>query len=141
MNLFISFDWDDRNQVNGFRGMLANPDIQPLNHRDKSVDEDLSAYGTSAIQQEILRKIDLSHVTVCLISQKTRNSAWVNWELEQSRLKGLPILGIILKDQPVSTMQGVPEFFSRYPRYQVHNWGQPQQLNNAIQQAYISRFR
>jgi hypothetical protein len=28
MNIFISFYWDDRDQVNGFRSMLANPDIK-----------------------------------------------------------------------------------------------------------------
>lgn len=135
MNLFISFDWDDRYQVNGFRAMLANPQVAPLSHRDTSVKHDYSEGGPSLIKSAILGKIRQSHVTVCLISQKTRNSDWVNWELERSREHGLPIVGFVLKDQPVKTLQGAPEFFTRYPKYAVHFWGTPQELNVAIQRA------
>ena len=132
MNLFISFDWDDRQQVNGFRAMLANPLVNVLNHRDTSVKHDYSEYGNVVIKNAILGKIRQSQVTVCLISQKTRNSHWVNWELEQSRLHGKPIVGIVLKGQPVATLQGCPEFFSRYPRCPVHSWGGPEGISNAI---------
>lgn len=133
MNLFISFDWDDRDQVNGFRAMLGNPRIAPLSHRDTSVRHDYSEYGNAAIKNAILGKIRQSHLTVCLVSQKTRNSAWVNWELEQSRLHRLPIVGIVLKDQPVRTLRGCPEFFTRYPQCKVYNWGAPAELNGVIQ--------
>lgn len=139
MNLFISFDWDDRGQVNGFRAMLANPQIAMLSHRDTSVRHDYSEYGNVAIKEAILRKIQQSDVTVCLISQKTRNSNWVNWELEQSRMNRLPIVGIVLKDQPVKTLQGCPEFFTRYPQYKVYNWRTPMELNGVIQQGLSAR--
>lgn len=141
MNLFISFDWDDRYQVNGFRAMLANPQIAPLSHRDTSVKYDYSEYGDSKVKDMILSKIRQSHLTVCLISQKTRNSDWVNWELERSRELGLPIVGIVLKEQPVATSKGVPEFFTRYPHYEWHQWNSPQALNAAIQRAYSAKFR
>ena len=139
MNLFISFDWDDREQVKGFRAMLANPQIAPLSHRDTSVHHDYSEYGNAVIKEAILGKILQSHVTVCLISQKTRNSSWVNWELEQSRLQRRPIVGIVLKDQPVKTLDGCPEFFTRYPQYAVYNWGSPTQLNGWIQKTISAR--
>lgn len=132
MNLFISFDWEDRAQVNGFRAMLSNPLVNVLNHRDTSVKHDYSEYGNGAIKNAILGKIQQSQVTVCLISQKTRNSHWVNWELEQSRLRGRPIVGIVLKGQSVATLQGCPEFFSRYPRCPVHLWGGPEGISHAI---------
>nr|VFJ70425.1 MAG: MTH538 TIR-like domain (DUF1863) [Candidatus Kentron sp. FW] len=136
MNLFISFDWDDRDQVNGFRGMLANPDVYALTHRDTSVKHDYSEFGNNAIKQAILYKLNTTHVTVCLISQETRNSQWVNWELEQSRLKNIPIVGIVLKNQPVTTLQGAPEFFIRYGNYRVHSWDSPDELSAIIQQTY-----
>ncbi|MFZ4580663.1 MAG: TIR domain-containing protein, partial [Myxococcota bacterium] len=98
MNLFISFDWDDRDRVNGFRGMLGNPQVRDLSHRDTSVKEDYSEEGKAYIKQHITNKIAVSDVTVCLISHKTRNSGWVNWELECSRLLRKPVVGIVLPD-------------------------------------------
>lgn len=135
MNLFISFDWDDRDQVNGFRGMLANPDVYVLSHRDTSVKHDYSEYGNQGIKNEILRKLRESDVVVCLISQKTRHSHWVNWELEQARLASKGIVGIVLKDQPVKTLAGAPEFFTRYPKYPMHTWDSPQVMSQWISMA------
>jgi hypothetical protein len=137
LNLFISFDWDDRYQVNGFRSMLANPMVYPLNHRDTSVKHDYSEFGNQEIKNQILRKIQQSNVTVCLISQKTKNSDWVNWELEQSRRLGKRIVGIILKDQPVVTLQGCPEFFTRYQAFKVYKWDSPENLRRYIDQSTI----
>lgn len=136
MNLFISFDWDDRDQVNGFRSMLSNPNVIHLQHRDTSVKHDYSEGGNSAIKNAILSKLNNSHVTVCLISQKTKNSDWVNWELEQSRLNGKPIVGFVLKGQPVKTLAGAPEFFTRYQNYSIHPWMQPKEMSSRIQKAY-----
>lgn len=132
MNIFISFDWDDRDQVNGFRSMLANPDIKPLSHRDTSIKHDYSEYGTPEIKRQITRKIAHSDIIICLISQKTKHSDWVNWELEQTRLSGKPIIGIVLKDQPVTTLKGTPAFFSRYNNYKVHPWKTPSEINKII---------
>ena len=66
MNLFISFDWDDRAQVNGFRSMLANPEIEPLSHRDTSIKHDYSELGKKEVKRQILKKMEQSHVVVCL---------------------------------------------------------------------------
>lgn len=133
MNLFISFDWDDRDQVNGFRSMLANPQINMLNHRDTSVKYDYSEDGNQAIKDAISNKINQSDLIVCLISQKTKNSKWVNWELEKVRWLDKPIIGIILKDQPVAIRQGCPDFFIRHSQYEVYDWGTPDELNRYIQ--------
>lgn len=136
MNLFISFDWDDRLQVGGFRSMLSNPQVYNLNHRDTSVRHDYSEFGNQAIKNAILQKIQQSNVTVCLISQKTKNSHWVNWELEQSRLNRKGIVGFILKNQPVSTLQGCPEFFTRYEtNFKVYPWSSPEDMSKRIQEA------
>lgn len=135
MNLFISFDWDDRFQVNGFRSMLSNPMVDSLQHRDTSVKHDYSEFGNQEIKSQILRKIMQSQVVVCLISQKTKNSDWVNWELEQSRIHGKKIVGIILKEQPVSSLQGCPDFFTRYNKYKVYKWGTPEEMRSYIAQA------
>lgn len=135
MRVFISFDWDDRDQVNGFRGMLANPDVRSLEHRDKSIRHDYSEYGASEIKRQIERKIKQSDITVCLISQRTQHSKWVNWELETSRRLGKPVVGVVLKNQPVG--QSIyPEFFRRYPQFEVYGWDEPSRINAALQKAY-----
>lgn len=139
MNVFISFDWSDRDQVNGFRGMLANPQVDDLQHRDFSLRFDYGALGNAAIRQGILAKLTRSHVTVCLISQKTRHSDWVNWELEQSRAHRLGIVGLVLPDQPVATLAGCPEFFTRYSGYTVYPWAVPAQIHGYISQAWANR--
>jgi hypothetical protein len=51
MKLFISFDWNDRAQINGFRSMLANPAIEPLSHRDTSIKHDYSEFGKNEIKR------------------------------------------------------------------------------------------
>ncbi len=135
MNVFISFDWDDRDQVNGFRGILSNPDVRELNHRDNSVKVDYTDAGAGTIRQHILSKIGSSDVTVCLISSKTRGSNWVNWELEASRRLAKPIVGIVLPDHAVKTNTGVPEFFQRYPACEWIQWSTPAVMNDAIRRA------
>ena len=132
MNIFISFDWNDRDQVNGFRSMLANPDIRPLSHRDTSIKHDYSEYGNIEIKRQITRKIEESDIIICLISQRTKHSDWVNWELEQTRLYSKPIFGIVLKDQPVKSLKGAPAFFTRYSNYKVHAWKTPSEINKII---------
>jgi hypothetical protein len=140
MNIFISFDWDDRSQVNGFRSMLANPNVQPLTHRDTSIKHDYSEYGNNEIKRQIERKINESDIVVCLISQKTKHSEWVNWELERSRQNNKSIIGIVLKDQPVKTLAGSPQFFTRYDHFKVHTWGTPFEINKLINRALNSQF-
>ncbi len=135
MNLFISHDWDDRDQVNGFRSMLANPTVDALEDRDTSIKHDYSEDVNKEIKRQISRKIDQSDVTVCLISQRTKHSDWVNWELEQSRLLKKGIVGIVLKDQPVTTLKGCPEFFTRYKHFKIHKWDSPENLEHYINHA------
>jgi hypothetical protein len=59
----------------------------------------------------------------------------VNWELEQAREQHKSIVGIVLKDQPVKTLKGAAEFFTRYTSYQVHHWSTPSELNRIIRNA------
>lgn len=135
MKVFISFDIDDLAQVNGFRGMLENPNLDELSGTDHSVKEDLGGEPRKEIQAAILTKIRTASVCVCLISHKTRNSKWVNWELEQCRLAGKGIVGVVLKEHQVATLAGCPEFFSRYPKYKVVGWGTPAHIQVAIRAA------
>ena len=91
MQIFLSFAYDeDIDQVNGFRGMLENPDAE-INFVDGSCKKDYEGRPDYEIEKYIKSLIDGSSVTVCLISGKTKTSKWVNKELEisQSKNKGI----------------------------------------------------
>ena len=131
MNLFISYDYNDAEKVAGFMGMLANPDIKGIQHRDTSVKHDYTAGGDAAIARAIRAELARADVTVCMVTKKTRKSEWVNWELEQSRTLGLGVLAIALKDIQVAAGD-YHEFFTRYPKYHTYAWGTPEEMNKWI---------
>lgn len=136
MQIFLSFAYDeDKEQVNGFRGMLENPKAN-INFVDGSCKKDYAGKPDYEIDRYIRQLIDRSSVTVCLISGKTKKSKWVTRELDVSRSKGKGIVGIILKgkDSEVSTIHQCPDFFNK-SRYKVYQWGRPEEIESWIQEA------
>lgn len=106
--IFISFDHDDTEKVNGFLGLrniIDNLDFfnHKLDHRINSNDEN---YVRKVIRVEY---INPSSVTVVLIGNRTANSRWVNWEIEESKRQGKGILGIRLKDTFGTIPTGIPQ--------------------------------
>lgn len=106
--IFISFDHDDTQGVNGFIGCrecVEGLDFynHKLDHRIKSNDV---AYVTRVIREEYIRP---ASVTVVLIGNNTANSDWVRWEIAESTREGKGILGIRLKDTWGPIPDGVPE--------------------------------
>lgn len=91
--IFISFDHDDAAQVNGFRGLIDNPQ-HPLDAYDRSLTEPVvDAYGrpikvrpsdprAAPVKREIIRRFDTSSRLVVLIGDDTHSSEWVAWEIE-----------------------------------------------------------
>lgn len=95
--IFISFDHDDTQHVNGFMGLRNIIDnFEFYNHKlDHRINSDNVDYVCRVIREEYIRP---SSMTVVLIGNRTANSAWVNWEIEESKKLGKGILGIKLKD-------------------------------------------
>ncbi len=94
--VFLSFIAEDRERVNGLRLLASNDDFD-IEFYDESVKTPINSTNRTYIEQRILDKIDRSSVTVCLISEETHKSEWVNWELEYSRKKGNAIIAMALK--------------------------------------------
>lgn len=128
--IFISFDHDDTAQVAGFLGLRNIMDNfefynHKLDHRIQSSDE---TYVRRVIREEYIRP---ASVTIVLIGNRTADSRWVRWEIEESKRQGMGILGIRLKD----SYGRVP---SNIPANAVGGW-EPENFASWIEWAYQQR--
>lgn len=89
--VFISFRAEDRQQVNGLRLLAANDQFE-LEFYDESVRIPVNSTNAAYIRQKIREKINRTSVTVCMVSELTYTSQWVEWELEESIGKGNQII-------------------------------------------------
>jgi len=94
--VFLSFVEEDKEKVAGLRLLAANPNYD-LEFYDESVRVPIDSRDAEYVQRRIREKINRTSVTVCLISEKTHTSKWVDWELEESEKKGNFIIAMALK--------------------------------------------
>ncbi|MEI9412923.1 TIR domain-containing protein [Mesorhizobium salmacidum] len=99
--VFISFRNEDRNKVNGLRLLAANPDFA-IEFYDESVRTAINSANATYIRTKIKEKISRTSVTVCMTSELTHTSQWVDWELEESLAKGNGIIFMGFKDGPAN---------------------------------------
>ncbi|MHB0854315.1 MAG: TIR domain-containing protein [Rectinema subterraneum] len=128
--IFISFDHDDTDKVNGFfglRNIIDNFEFynHKLDHRINSTDEE---YVKRVIREEYIQP---ASVTVVLIGNRTAYSKWVKWEIAESSRQGKGLLGIRLKDTDGPIPEGLP-------RNHVGDW-QPDKFADWIEWAYQNR--
>ncbi len=95
--IFISFDADDKKQVDGCRLLRWNKYIQ-TDFIDRSMVTPVKSNDPNYIASKIKELIKGSSVTVCLIGWNTHKSEWVDWEVRTSHGMGKGLLGIRLKD-------------------------------------------
>ena len=105
--IFISFDHDDTDQVNGFLGLRNIIDgfefyNHKLDRRINSTDED---YIKRVIRQEYIRP---ASVTVVLVGTRTADSRWVRWEIDESSRQENGLLAIRLKGTTGRIPAGIP---------------------------------
>jgi hypothetical protein len=105
--IFISFDHDDTEQVNGFLGLRNVIDsLEFYNHKlDRRIMSNDANYTAKVIREEYIRP---ASVTVVLIGNKTADSPWVKWEIEESLRQGKGLLGIRLKGSTGRIPSGIP---------------------------------
>jgi hypothetical protein len=125
--VFISFDHDDTEKVNGFmalRNILDNFDF--YNHKlDRRINSNNPDYMAKVISDEYIRP---ASVTIVLIGNNTANSQWVKWEIGESNRQGKGILGIRLKDTQGNIPTGIPS-------NAIGSW-QPEKFADWIEWAY-----
>jgi len=94
--VFLSFLSEDREKVAGLRLLAANPNYD-LEFYDESLRVSIDSQDAEYIKRCIREKINRTSVTVCLISENTHTSGWVDWELKESDEKGNTIIAMALK--------------------------------------------
>ncbi len=92
-NVFISFDYDDANEVNLLRGQAKN-DNSDIEFNDWSVKEAFNSENADYIKRQISDRIKQSSLTVVYVSDNTKNSDWVNWEVGKSLELGKRVLAV-----------------------------------------------
>lgn len=97
--VFISFRIEDKNKVNGLR-LLASNNKFDIEFYDESVRTEIKSQDEAYVKRRIRDKINRTTVTVCMVSELTHTSTWVDWELEQSYDKGNTVIFMGLKDGP-----------------------------------------
>jgi hypothetical protein len=75
--LFLSFHYEDRDQVNGFRLMAHNPNL-PIDFADVSIRAAVNSDEAAYLKRTIREKIKGCSVAVCLIGNGTAWREWLN---------------------------------------------------------------
>ena len=130
-NVFVSYDHDDQNQVNGFKAIKFNPN-HPLDFHDHSLKEPVvnragaplkyppSDARSLKVRQEIRAKFERASKLVVLIGLDTHRSEWVDWEIRTfydmkqpvagaltwKRIRGMTLKGCDTAEWPVALLDG-----------------------------------
>jgi len=94
--LFLSFHYEDRLQVSGFRLMAHNDNLE-LDFHDSSVRQAVNSESSSYVRGRIAEKIRYCSVLVCLIGDGTAWRDWVDWEIRKALEFRKGICGVRLK--------------------------------------------
>lgn len=102
-HIFISFAYEDINEVNLLRGQAKN-EKSDLEFDDYSVKKAFNSSDAEYIKRQIREKIDHVSVTVVYLSPASAKSEWVNWEIEESLRRGKGVIGVYKGDTPPSIL-------------------------------------
>ncbi len=98
-NTFLSFDYDDINDVTMLRGQAKNPksDIEFI---DWSVKEPFNSENADYIKGRIKDRIEQCSQTVVYVGDNTHTSEWVSWEIEKSLELGKNVIAVHKGEKP-----------------------------------------
>ena len=93
INTFLSFDYDDIDDVNLLRAHAKN-DNSEIEFIDRSVREPFDSDKAEYLKKKISDRINQSSQTIVYVSDTTCNSKWVNWEIEKSIEFGKKVIAV-----------------------------------------------
>tara|TARA_R110001592_G_scaffold16881_12_gene71704 strand:+ start:24635 stop:25138 length:504 start_codon:yes stop_codon:yes gene_type:complete len=102
-HVFISFAHEDMAEINLFRGQAKNENTD-FTFDDHSVKQAYNSSDADYIKRKIREKIDRCSVTAVYLSDKSANSEWVNWEIQESLKRGKGVIGVYKGDTPPSNV-------------------------------------
>lgn len=105
-NTFLSFDYDDIEEVNLLRAHAKNEKSE-IEFIDRSVKDPINSERADYIKTKIIERIKQCSQTVVYITDKTHSSVWVKWEVEKSLELGKGVIAVHKGDKPPSQ---IPSF-------------------------------
>jgi hypothetical protein len=108
-NAFISFAYEDINEVTLLRGHAKN-ERSDIDFADWSVREPFDSDRSDYIRRKITERINQASVTVVYLSEDTAKSSWVKWEVEKSLELGKHVIATFAGD----TAPSVPDFLKAH---------------------------
>ena len=116
-HVFISFAYEDNNEVNLLRGQAKN-DKSELQFDDYSVKEAFDSNNADYIKGQIREKIEKVSVTVVYLSNHSASSKWVDWEIRESCKQGKGVVGVYGGNVPPSNL---PSAFTEF-KFKIVKW-------------------
>ena len=98
-NTFLSFDYDDIDDVNLLRAHAKN-DKSDIEFIDRSVREPFNSNRAEYIKKKITDRINSTSQTVVYISAHTHKSNWVKWEIQKSLELNKKVIAVHKGDMP-----------------------------------------
>jgi hypothetical protein len=132
--VFLSFAHEDAQKVKNCLPLLSCSEYD-LDFYEGFLDIDIDAPGAEIIKRIIGEKIVKCSIVVCLISENSHNSKWVDSQLQKNRNKGNKIIAMALKGTEDAVLPAVirEENLTFYP------WD-PQRLKEIIAQGTSKLF-
>jgi len=131
-HVFISFAYEDNDEVNLLRGQAKNSNSD-LQFDDYSVKEAYDSASADYIKKQIQWKIEKVSVTVVYLSGHSANSKWVDWEIRESIRQGKGVVGVYVGDAPPKNLPSAWE-----SKFKIVKW-EHAALMKAIEQASQKR--
>ena len=126
-NVFISFSVDDLHEVNQFCAQVKSENSN-IAFSDHSLRVPSNKERSDHIKRSIRERIRQSSATFVYVSEKTADSEWVDWEIQESLAMGKGVLAMHKGDNPPKRL---PKAITDN-NIKVVPWNQ-QQLTDAIQ--------
>lgn len=97
-NIFLSFDNEDLDLVNLFRGQ-AKSENSELEFKDYSIKEPYDSENAEYIKSQIRPYIKSCSNLIVLFGKNTHKSKWVDWEMTCASTDDKNIFGVILDSE------------------------------------------
>jgi hypothetical protein len=124
--VFLSFAEQDAQKIKNLLPLLLSPEYD-LDFYASPLDIEIDAPAAEVIKRSIGERIVKCNIVVCLVSENTHNSKWVDLVLVKNRNKGNRIIAMALK----GTLDAVLPVVIREENLTFYPWD-PERLKELI---------
>lgn len=134
--VFISYEGSDRMKAKGFRLLRWNKNVN-VEFQDRHLLDPVDSTNDQYIRQCIREEIRGTSTTVVLVGENTKDSDWVDYEIERSLKEGNGLVAIKVDDS--ISDEDVPEKMKENGA-EIVDWN-PNEFGDAIERAASQRSK